>query len=296
MTIEDQIKDEKLQYDINREVAKISALSSGKIDKYEYLTGEEILPSNQQQIFQQAKFTYSPLGKALEKQITTIEDQGKKQVKAIQGNKQLVNINKDVDYKDKLLLLKEREIFKDIYNKRLDKIEELNNKIDYDNLQYVAVNSGKTYYFSTLKDPISLLEEIKKGRITLQEAKNTQQDYLDYLNIIPKGNKNDEQKKALANINIHFNARNNAIKFIEDYGSMILEAKRLTKEEQFGKGLKILTLNQMLERSPIALAQIKAGNNSESLLHEIRQIVYSLYRSKEITKKVYNNIINSIKV
>ena len=100
MTIEDQIKDEKLQYDINREAAKISALSPGEIDKYEYLTGEEILPSNQQQIIEQAKFTYSPLGKAFEKQTKTIEDQGKKQVKAIQDNKQLVNINKDDDYKD----------------------------------------------------------------------------------------------------------------------------------------------------------------------------------------------------
>ena len=77
MTIDDQIKDEKLQYDINREAAKISALSSGKIHKYEYLTGEDILPSNQQQIIEQAKFTYSPLGKAFEKQTKTIEDQGK---------------------------------------------------------------------------------------------------------------------------------------------------------------------------------------------------------------------------
>ena len=77
MTIEDQIRDEKLQYDINRVAAKISALSSGKIDKYEYLTGEEILPSNQQQIIEQAKFTYSPLGKAFEKQTKTIENQGK---------------------------------------------------------------------------------------------------------------------------------------------------------------------------------------------------------------------------
>ena len=65
MTINDQIRDEKLQYDINREAGKISALSSGKIDKYEYLTGEEILPSNQKQIIQQAKFTDSPLGKLL---------------------------------------------------------------------------------------------------------------------------------------------------------------------------------------------------------------------------------------
>ena len=83
MIIDDQIRDEKLQFDINREAAKISALSSDKIDKYEYLTGEEILPSNQQQIIEQAKFTYSPLGKAFEKQIKTIEDQGQKQIKAI---------------------------------------------------------------------------------------------------------------------------------------------------------------------------------------------------------------------
>ena len=77
MTINDQIKDEKLQYDINREAAKISALSSGKLHKYEYLTGEDILPSNQQQIIEQARFTYSPLGKAFDKQIKTIKDQGK---------------------------------------------------------------------------------------------------------------------------------------------------------------------------------------------------------------------------
>ena len=158
MTIEDQIKDEKLQYDINREAAKISALSSGKLDKYEYLTGEEILPSNQQQIIQQAKFNYSPLGKALEKQRKTIEYQGEKQVKAIQ-DKQIVNINKD-DYKDKLLLSKEREIFKDIYNKRLDKIEEMNNEIDYDDLDYVVLSSDMEYKFSVEKDPISLLNAI----------------------------------------------------------------------------------------------------------------------------------------
>ena len=69
MTIDDQIRDEKLQYDINREAAKISALSSNKISKYEYLTGEEILAYNQKQIIEQAKFTYSPSGKAFEKQI-----------------------------------------------------------------------------------------------------------------------------------------------------------------------------------------------------------------------------------
>ena len=67
MTIDDKIRDKKLQYDINRKAAKISDLSSDKIHKYEYLTGVDLLPSNQQQIIQQARFTCSPLGKASEK-------------------------------------------------------------------------------------------------------------------------------------------------------------------------------------------------------------------------------------
>ena len=118
----DQIRDEKLQYDINRKATEISALSSGKSDKYEYLTGKEILPSNQQQVIEQGKFTYSPLGKAFEKPIKTIEDQGERHVEVFKNlkdhNKQLAN-----DYGDKLLISKEREIFKSIYNKRRDKIK-----------------------------------------------------------------------------------------------------------------------------------------------------------------------------
>ena len=91
MAIDDKIIDEKLQYDINREAAKISALSSSKIDKYEYLTGEEILPFDQTRIIQEAKFTYSPLRKAFEKQIKTIEGRGKKQVEALKTSKPGVN-------------------------------------------------------------------------------------------------------------------------------------------------------------------------------------------------------------
>ena len=80
MKIGEKIKDEKLQCDINWEAAKISALLSWKIDKYEYLIGEEILPSHQSRIIEQAKFTYSPLGKASEKQIKKIDEQKKKQI------------------------------------------------------------------------------------------------------------------------------------------------------------------------------------------------------------------------
>ena len=96
--------------------------------------------------------------------------------------------------------------------KRLEKIEELN----YDNLEYIAVNSRTSYNFSELTDLLTFLDEIKKGKISLEEAKIYQQDYLDYLNILRKGNKNAEQRKTLANMNILYNARNSAIKFIED--------------------------------------------------------------------------------
>ena len=81
MTIDDQIRDKKLQYDVNREAAKISALLSGKIRKYEYLTGKDILPSNQQQIIEQAKFTFSALGKAFEKQIKKLKIKSKNKLK-----------------------------------------------------------------------------------------------------------------------------------------------------------------------------------------------------------------------
>ena len=118
MTINDQIRDEKLQYDINREAAKISALSSGKIYKYEYLTGEDILPSNQQQIIEQAKFTYSPLGKAFEKQIKAIEDQGKKQVDALNTLKS----NNQLTIQD---VIPKSALNNDEAKKEFDKIKEI---------------------------------------------------------------------------------------------------------------------------------------------------------------------------
>ena len=101
--------------------------------------------------------------------------------------------------------------------------------------------------------------------------------------MIRKGNKNQEQEKTLKNLNILFNGRNDTINFIAGYGSIILEAKRKAAgeiKEQKGTRFKIFTPKQMLQRLPIALAQVKAGNNSESLLNEIRQVVYFLYQSK----------------
>ena len=101
----------------------------------------------------------------------------------------------------------------------------------------------------------------------------------------------------MAKVNTIFIGRNDAIKFVNDYDSMILEAKRKAAEKLTKiKGLKMLTPKQMLQRIPITLAQVNAGNTSKNLLNKIMLIIYSLHRAKEITKKVYNNITNSIKV
>ena len=94
--------------------------------------------------------------------------------------------------------------------------------------------------------------------------------------------------KTVENTKNLYNSRQKVINLFNDHAKIRSKAMYKTKE---GIGLKILTPKQILQRLPIALAQVKAGNNSENLLNEIRQIVYSLYQSKEITKKVYNNII-----
>ena len=131
MTIDDQIRDEKLQYNINREVAKLSALSSNKIGKYGYLTCEEILPYNQKQIIKQAKLTYSPLGKAFEKETKTIEDQGKKQVETLKGLKP--EAIKSESNNEPLITT---EIFDKILDERMDEIIEMSREINFNNLIY----------------------------------------------------------------------------------------------------------------------------------------------------------------
>ena len=112
MTIQDYIRGEKLRYDINRKAAEISALSSEKIAKYKYLAGEKILLPDQSKMIEQAKLTYSPLGK--EKQIKTIEDQGQKQVKGLEEHrKQLVESNALLKRKS-LPTDKRKQIFKNL--------------------------------------------------------------------------------------------------------------------------------------------------------------------------------------
>ena len=149
--------------------------------------------------------------------------------------------------------------------------------------------------FDEFDNALGVIDKIRDGKIDLADAKNNQQESKTYLEKIKKGNKSKEQKNTLYNIEMLYKARKEATEFYDDYSLMMSEAK-LKANETKGTGLKILTPKQMLQRLPIALAQVKAGNNSESLLNEIWQIVYSLYQSKQITKKVYNNIIKSINI
>ena len=268
-------------------------MSSGKIHKYQYLTGEDILPSNQQQIIEQAKFTYSPLGKAFEKQIKTIEDQGEKQIKVIQDQGQLQTIKKYAyDPEDTPFISKQKEIFNKLIDERLEKITHLDKKVNSDDLIYRYRGNTADVKFDEFDNTLSIINKIQNGEIKLADAKTNQEKFKSYLGEIKKRKKLKEQKDTLYNIETLYKARIETIKLYDDYYLMMSEEKtKVTK----GTGIKILSPKQMLQRLPIALAQVKAGNNSESLLNEIRQIVHSLYQSKQITKKVYNNIVKSIK-
>ena len=289
MTIEDQIKDEKLQYDINREAAKISAFSSGKLDKYEHLTGEEILPSNQQQIIQQAKFNYSPLGKALEKQVKTIKDQGEKQVDALKTSyKKLPSIKYFVP----------TEKFNPEIIAEIKRIEETEKNVDIDKMFYKG--TSRNYDFRGFKIIRSYGNDIRNNVTSLEAANLEQANLMAHIHDFVKNTKpqDPKQKKLKSDVldSVRALVKGREIMYNAFRSGIFHRLEKSQEGEGVNERLKILTPNEMLKRLPIALAQVKAGNNSESLLNEIRQIVYSLYRSKEITKKVYNDIINSIKV
>ena len=162
MAINDQIRDEKLQYDISRETAKISALSSSKIHRYEYLIGEDILLSNQQQITEQARFTYSPLGEAFEKQVKTIEDQGERQIKAIQDEGQVKTIKKyTYDAEDTPLISKQNEMFNEHVDERQEKITDLDKKVDSDNLIYRYKGNTADIKFDKFDNALNIINKIQ---------------------------------------------------------------------------------------------------------------------------------------
>ena len=195
MIIDDQIRDEKLQRDTNREAAKIAALSSGSLHKYEYLTGEDILPSNQQQIIEQARFTYSPLGKAFETQINTIKDQGEKQIEALESLKQKEQTKPIEDKSNNQT--KAAIIFNDLINKRKEIMSELYDSVDYNNLNFEYVGPTKDVSFYEYMDSKELFNSIKSSQIKFSEVKNKQKEFLNKLSNIRIGRKTPEQYKII---------------------------------------------------------------------------------------------------
>ena len=176
LTVDEKIRDKKIQYNINREAARKSALSSGKIDKYEHLTGEEILPYNQKQIIEQAKLAYSPLGKAFEKQTKTIEEQGKKQIKALDN--------------------RVKKHFLEAVHE-LNKIVGIENKLNRDDLIYKIDNKkkDKTCDFQKFKRIIYFGREIYNNDLTLDHALEKQIRLKDDINIFKESTKPKESAK-----------------------------------------------------------------------------------------------------
>ena len=178
-------------------------------------------------------------------------------------------------------------IFNDLINKRNEIMNELRNSVDYNNLNFKYVDSkNKNVRFYEYMDSEELFNKIINNQIKFSKVKDKQNEFLNKLNNIKVGGKNTEQKKVVNNIEKFCKSREEVINFFRDYIEIFSDANYDAKSKATkGTGLKILTPKQMLQKLPIALAQVKAGNNSENLLNEIREIVYSLYESKEITKK-----------
>ena len=178
-----------------------------------------------------------------------------------------------------------KETYNKLFDEKFNEIEEMSKEVDYKNL---------IYNFTT--------KASGDGDISLKTAEKDQEIFKKDLGQIKSGNPKHKSGKQLYTIKNAKNLYDSRLKWLmidwfNDYWKIRSESIYRSKHDKTkGTRLKMLTPKQMIQRLPIALAQVKAGNNSESLLHEIRQIVYSLYQLKQITKKVYNNIIESIQI
>ena len=214
MTIDDQIKSEKLQYEINREAAKILALSSDKFNKYEYLTGEEILPSNKQEIIEQVKFEYSPLGKAFEKQVKTIEDQGKKQIEALE------NLKLKEIMQDKTKPIKYNKYFID----ELAKIQKSIKSIDFNDLIYYYKGSNEPINFNEHKGTMNIFKNIHSSDKTLEDIEQEQNKFKKEINIIKQGNpekRSEKQQETIDNIENLYKPRQEIVDMFNNYAKKV---------------------------------------------------------------------------
>ena len=186
-------------------------------------------------------------------------------------------------------------IFNVLFNKKKELMNKLYDSVDCNNLKFEYVGPNENVSFYKYTDSKEFFNAIRNNQIGFSEAKNKQNEFLNKLSNIKIGRKTLEQENIINNLERFYLSRQEVINFFRDFTEMLSDENYNAKQnETKGKGLKILTPKQIFQRLPIALAQVKAGNNLENLLKEIRQIIYSLYQSKEITKKVYNNLMKSL--
>ena len=261
---------------------------------------------NQRQIIEQAKFKYSPLGKAFGKQSNTIEDQKIKQIEALKALKPKENLkalkpgeNQELE---SIKGLFPKSMRTDEIKNEIDEIRKHEGKIERKDLKYKT--NKYIYHFQKFEIIRSFVDYT--GKICTDEAEMDQTNLLK--NMAKFNNKSRPRSKTkkentFDSVNALYEGREltlNAFRS-EIFPIKATQVERrpsmlASRPSDLATRLKILISKQMLQGLPIAFAQVKASNISENLLNEIRQIMYSLYRAKEITKKVYNNIMNSIKL
>ena len=221
--------------------------------------------------------------KAFEKQIKTIKDQKEKQIKAIQDKmpiksieKFTYDINESFKRKKSPIVLKEKEIYNKLTEESFEKINNLGKRVDIDKLVLKYNGNTPDEDFSKFDNALDLINNITDGEISLNEAKDEQEKLRSDMGEIKKVRKNIYQKRVRKQeqiLKIFTMQEKQLLIFLMN---ILQPHLKLGVKQKKGTGLKILTPKQI----PIALVQIKVDRNSESLLNEIRQIVYTLYQSK----------------
>ena len=167
----------------------------------------------------------------------------------------------------------------------MDEIIEMSRGINFNNVIYHFKSSSSSIRFTEFGGPMYTYNQLKNSDKTLSQVED-QRKFRSELGQISSGyRKSENQLNTIRNVKNLYNSRQKIIDLLNDNSRIRSEAVQKANIKTAGTGFQILTLKQMLQRLPLALAQVKAGNNSESLLNEIRQISYSLHQSKEITKK-----------
>ena len=188
-----------------------------------------------------------------------IEDQGKKQGDALENLKPIKETKPIEDKSNNQP--KATIIFNELINKIKKIMSKLYDSVDYNNLKFEYVGPTKDVSFYEYKDSKELFNAIKNNQIKFSEVKNKQNEFLNKLSNIKIGKKTIEQKETINNLEKFYLSREEVINFFRDYIEMLSDANYNAKQnETEGKGLKILTPKQMLQRLPTALAQVKAGN------------------------------------